>query len=197
MDRHKKVWAHSFANEIGRLFQGIRNVLGTDTCFFIPKSLIPAHKHPTYRCICSNYRPQKEEKHCIRLTIGGDWINYPGNNSTPMADLTTAKLLINSTISTPGTSPISTSTPPCQTPSTCDSVLTSSLTKSSSITTFGTLSLLTAGSTSRFRRECMVFPKPASLQINYSKKALPPKNITNANIHLVSGAMSGETSCSA
>ncbi len=54
MDKHKKVWAHGFATEIGQLLQGIRNVPGTDTCFFIPKSLIPAHKHPTYRRICCN-----------------------------------------------------------------------------------------------------------------------------------------------
>jgi hypothetical protein len=31
-----------------------------------------------------------------------DPINYPGNKATPTTDLTTAKLLINSTISTPG-----------------------------------------------------------------------------------------------
>jgi hypothetical protein len=41
-------------------------------------------------------------KHCLRLTAGGNRIDYPGNKSTPTADLTTAKLLINSTISTPG-----------------------------------------------------------------------------------------------
>jgi hypothetical protein len=70
--------------------------------FFIPKSLVPAHKHPTNGCICCNYQQEKEEKHCVRLTVGGDWINYPGNKSTPMADLAPAKLLINSTISTPG-----------------------------------------------------------------------------------------------
>ncbi len=34
----------------------------------------------------------------------------------------------------------------------------------------------------------MVFPKPASLQINYLKNALPPKGTTSANTHLVSGA---------
>jgi hypothetical protein len=102
MDKHKKGWAHSFTNEIGHLLQGIRNRTGTDTCFFIPKSLVPAHKCPTYRRICCNYQPQKEEKHCVRLTVGGNWIDYPGNKSTPMADLTTAKLLINSTISNPG-----------------------------------------------------------------------------------------------
>jgi hypothetical protein len=102
MEKHKKVWANGFANKIGQLFQGIRNVSGTDTCFLIPKSLIPAHKRPTYVPICCNYQPQKDKKHCVRLTSGGNWIDYPGNKSTLAANLTTAKLLINSTISTPG-----------------------------------------------------------------------------------------------
>ena len=87
------VWQRSFANEIGRLFQGIRNLKGTNTCFFI---------RPTYGRIVCNFRPQKEEQHRTRLTVGGDRIDYPGNKSTPTADLTTVKLLLNSTISTPG-----------------------------------------------------------------------------------------------
>ncbi len=102
MDKHKHIWAHGFANDIRQLFQGIRNVSGTDTCFFIPKSHVPAHKRPTYGHIFCNYQPQKEKKHHVRLTISGDCINYPGNKSTPMANLTMAKILINSTISTPG-----------------------------------------------------------------------------------------------
>jgi hypothetical protein len=44
----------------------------------------------------------KKENHRILLTVGCNCIHYPGNKSTPMADLTTAKVLINSTISTPG-----------------------------------------------------------------------------------------------
>ncbi len=34
--------------------------------------------------------------------MGGDRIDYPWNKSTPKANLTTAKLFFNSTISTPG-----------------------------------------------------------------------------------------------
>jgi hypothetical protein len=102
MDKHKQVWAQGFANEIGQLFQGIRNVPGTDTCFFIPKSLVPAHKRPTYGRICCNYQPQKEEKHCVRLTVGSNRIDYPSNKSTLTTDPTTAKQLINSPSSTPG-----------------------------------------------------------------------------------------------
>jgi hypothetical protein len=38
----------------------------------------------------------------MRLTVGGDQIEYPGNKSTRTAGLTTSKMLFNSTISTPG-----------------------------------------------------------------------------------------------
>ena len=87
---------------MGRLFQGIRDVPGTDTCFFIRKSQVPKHNRATYGCIVCNVRPQKEEIHCTCLTVGGNLINFPGNKSTPTAELLTAILLINSTISTPG-----------------------------------------------------------------------------------------------
>jgi hypothetical protein len=38
----------------------------------------------------------------MRLTVGGDQIEYPGDKSTRKAGLTTAKNLINSVISTKG-----------------------------------------------------------------------------------------------
>jgi hypothetical protein len=47
-------------------------------------------------------KDHKEEKERTRLTVGGDQIEYPGNNSTRTASLTTAKILINSVISTLG-----------------------------------------------------------------------------------------------
>ena len=56
----------------------------------------------TYDCIVVDYRPQKNEPNCTRLTVGGNIIDFPGDVSTLTADLTTAKLVINSTISTPG-----------------------------------------------------------------------------------------------
>jgi hypothetical protein len=57
---------------------------------------------PTYGRIVVSVRPQKAEKFRTRLTVGGNLINYPFEVSTPTADLTTAKLLFNSVISTPG-----------------------------------------------------------------------------------------------
>ncbi len=46
MDKHKHIWAHSVANKLRKLFQGIRNVTSTDTCFFIPKSHIQLTNAP-------------------------------------------------------------------------------------------------------------------------------------------------------
>jgi hypothetical protein len=44
----------------------------------------------------------KDEKERTRLTVGGYQIEYPGETSTRTAGLTTAKILINSVISTKG-----------------------------------------------------------------------------------------------
>ena len=44
----------------------------------------------------------KKEVERTRLTVGGNLIDYPGNLRTETADLITVKLLLNSTISTPG-----------------------------------------------------------------------------------------------
>ena len=56
----------------------------------------------TYGRIVVDCRPQKTEPNSTRLTVGSNLIDFPGDVSTPMLDLTTAKLDINSTISTPG-----------------------------------------------------------------------------------------------
>ncbi len=61
---HCAIWQKSFANKLGRLFQGIRDIKGMDTCFFIRKNLMPHHKRAMYGCICCNYCPQKDEPHC-------------------------------------------------------------------------------------------------------------------------------------
>eukprot|EP00804_Cyclotella_cryptica_P023574 CCRYP_011918-RA/>CCRYP_011918-RA protein AED:0.46 eAED:0.46 QI:0/-1/0/1/-1/1/1/0/214 len=46
--------------------------------------------------------PQKKEKERTYLTVVGTYIDYPGNTAVPTSDLTTAKLLFNSVISTLG-----------------------------------------------------------------------------------------------
>ena len=76
---------------------------GTNTLFFRKYQDIPADrlKYVTYGRVVLDYRPQKEDLNRTRLTVGGDQIKYLGNFSTPTAAITTAKLAINSTISTP------------------------------------------------------------------------------------------------
>jgi hypothetical protein len=100
----KEHWQTSFANELGRLAQGVgtRMPSGTNTILFIKKSEIPVGRKATHGKLVCMVRPQKNETHRTRLTVGGDQINYPGDVSTPTADIVTAKLLINSVISTPG-----------------------------------------------------------------------------------------------
>jgi hypothetical protein len=73
---------------------------GTNTLFFIHKKDIPKHKKPTYvRVVCA-YQPEKSNPRRVRWTAGGDHIDYPGDVTTKTADITTAKLLFNSVIST-------------------------------------------------------------------------------------------------
>lgn len=104
LDKYKDVWSKSYANELGRLTQGVRDIPGTNTMFFIHKSEIPEdrRKDITYGRIVVVVRPQKKEQERTRLTVGGNLIDYPWEVATPTADLTTAKLLFNSVISTPG-----------------------------------------------------------------------------------------------
>eukprot|EP00804_Cyclotella_cryptica_P024278 CCRYP_012561-RA/>CCRYP_012561-RA protein AED:0.25 eAED:0.27 QI:0/0/0/1/1/1/3/0/611 len=49
----------------------------------------------------ANLSNKKDDPNRVRITVGGNLINYPGELTTRTADLTTAKILWNSTISTP------------------------------------------------------------------------------------------------
>jgi hypothetical protein len=93
--RYKIKWMRSTANEINRLYN-------THTIRFIRRSDIPKGRKVTYGSFVVNIKDHKEEKERTRLTVGGDQIEYPGDKSTRTAGLTTAKILINSVISTLG-----------------------------------------------------------------------------------------------
>ena len=54
----------------------------------------------TYAKIVADYRSQKSDPNCVRITAGGNLLKYPGELSTKVADFTTSKLLWNSVIST-------------------------------------------------------------------------------------------------
>ena len=63
---------------------------------------IPKDRVVTYARIVVDYRPQKIDPNRVRVTAGGNLISYPFELTTRTADLTTSKLLWNSTISTKG-----------------------------------------------------------------------------------------------
>jgi hypothetical protein len=94
------LWTRGFGNEVGRLFQGIRDIPGTDTCLFIKLKNIPKDRKITHGKIVCDYKPHKKEKERVRLTVGGDNLDYSGNVATSTTDITTFKILINSTLST-------------------------------------------------------------------------------------------------
>ena len=75
----KAIWENSFANEIGRLAQGVgtRMASGTNTIFFITKDKVPASRTVTYGRIVAEIRRQKAETHCTRLTVGGKYNSLP------------------------------------------------------------------------------------------------------------------------
>ena len=100
----RDTWLRSTSNKFGHLVQGLpdNHVEPTNTIFFIPFSKVPKHKQPMYaRFVCS-YRPQKAEPYHTHITVGSNLIDYPGNLSMKVADMTAFKILVNSTLSTPG-----------------------------------------------------------------------------------------------
>jgi hypothetical protein len=94
------LWKRGFGNEVGRLFQGINDIQGTNTCFFVEPKNIPKTRQITYGKIVCDYKPHKKEKERVRLAVGGDKLDYSGEVATSTADITTFKILINSTLST-------------------------------------------------------------------------------------------------
>jgi hypothetical protein len=100
-----EVWTKAMSKELGRLAQGFEGTKGTETIFFMTHdeiANIPKDRTVTYARIVVDYRPQKEDPNRVRITVGGNLIEYPGELTTRTADITTAKILLNSTLSTPG-----------------------------------------------------------------------------------------------
>jgi hypothetical protein len=93
--RYKIKWMRSTANKISKLYN-------TNTIRFIRRLNMPKGRKVTCGSFVVDIKDHKEEKERARLTVGGDQIEYPGDKSTRTAGLTTAKILINSVISTLG-----------------------------------------------------------------------------------------------
>jgi len=103
----KERWNRGNANEFGRLLpHGIgknrpdnKKIKGTGTIFPIRRHAIPSDRKVTYANFVCNIRPQKAETHRVRMTAGGDKLDYPGDPSSPAEAILDAKLHINSVIS--------------------------------------------------------------------------------------------------
>jgi hypothetical protein len=61
---------------------------------------IPKDRNITYSKTVCDYKPHKKEKERVRLTVGGDRLDYSSDIATSTADTTTFKILVNSTLST-------------------------------------------------------------------------------------------------
>jgi hypothetical protein len=61
---------------------------------------IPKDRNITHDKIVCDYKPHKKENERVRLAVGGDRLDCSGDVATSMAEITTFKILINSTLST-------------------------------------------------------------------------------------------------
>ena len=74
---------------------------GTNTVFYVPKPSLPADRKVTYARMVATICLHNTKVNRVRVTVGGDILDYPGATTTNCTRLTTTKCLLNSTISTP------------------------------------------------------------------------------------------------
>jgi hypothetical protein len=102
----KDLWVPAFSKEVHCLAQGKPGVTkATNTIFFLSHNEIrhiPNNRTVTYARIVIDHRPHKEDPNRVRITVGGNLINYPFEITTHTTDMVSLKLLWNSTISTKG-----------------------------------------------------------------------------------------------
>jgi hypothetical protein len=94
------LYKKGLGNKRGRLFQGIQDIQGTNTCFFVEINNIHKDRKITYGKRVCDHKRHKAEKEWVRLTVGGDRLDYSREVVTSTADITTFKIIINSTLST-------------------------------------------------------------------------------------------------
>jgi hypothetical protein len=92
-----------FSNEAAPLFQGIRDIPGTDTYFFLELTNIPKDRKITYGKIVCDYKPHNKKKERVRFTVDSNRLDYSGDVAGSTADITTFKNSINITLSTEDT----------------------------------------------------------------------------------------------
>jgi hypothetical protein len=103
----KDIWETGLGKEVGRMAQGDikTGTKGTDSIFVMTHAEItniPRDRIVTYCRLVVDFRPQKEDPNRVRMTAGGNLLQYPGELTTRTADLTTSKIIWNSVLSTEG-----------------------------------------------------------------------------------------------
>jgi hypothetical protein len=101
------IWQTAFSKDFGGMAQGNLKTgqKGTNLIFVMTHTEIqniPKNQMVTYAGDVVNICPQKADPYLIRIMAGGNLINFSGELSTQMADLTTTKLMWNSVLSTEG-----------------------------------------------------------------------------------------------
>ena len=74
--KYRSLYQKSHAKEIGRLAQGMVGLIeGTSTMLFIDKTDVPVERwrDVTYGQIVVDYRPEKIDPYCTRLTVEGGY----------------------------------------------------------------------------------------------------------------------------
>jgi hypothetical protein len=56
----QSLWKIGFSNEVGRLFHGIHDIQGTNTCFCVDLNKITKYRQITYGKIVCDYKPHKK-----------------------------------------------------------------------------------------------------------------------------------------
>ena len=64
---------------------------GNNNLFYIPKSKVPVGWKVTYANAVCDFRPLKLDKYRVRLTVGGDKLQYPHDTGSPVASLLETK----------------------------------------------------------------------------------------------------------
>jgi hypothetical protein len=82
-----EVWQTAFGKDFGGMAQGDEKTgqKGTNSIFVMTHNeikRIPSDRTVTYARVVVNFCPQKTDPHQIRITAGGNLINYPGELST-------------------------------------------------------------------------------------------------------------------
>jgi hypothetical protein len=102
-----EVWQTAFGKDFGGMAQGDNKTgqKGMNAMFIMTQDKI-AHtyckkKFFTFANQVVDYRPQKDEPNCIRITAMGNLITCDGESSVRTVDINTVKLHWNSVVSTP------------------------------------------------------------------------------------------------